>query len=103
MSDIYCAICVLISIRVFYKKEENINIKENSNRCTKNNTQTTWNQEVCEQYTLSFDIEHINTIQDHLKNILYDMTITSENMIELLYMEIKDVFIKPTKVTNMYR
>ena len=31
------------------------------------------------------------------------MTITSEYTIEKLYMEIKDVFIQPAKVTNMYK
>ena len=31
------------------------------------------------------------------------MTITSENTIEQLYMEIKDVFIQPAKVTIMYK
>ena len=31
------------------------------------------------------------------------MSIASENTIEQLYMEIKDVFIQPAKVTNMYK
>ena len=39
--------------------------------------------------TISFDIEHIKTLQDQLNNILYDMTITSANTIEQLHMEIK--------------
>ena len=52
---------------------------------------------------LSFDIKHIKTLQDKLNTILYDMTIISENKIEQLYMEIKDVFIQPAKVTNMYK
>ena len=37
------------------------------------------------KYTLSFNIEHIKTLQEQFNNILYDMTITSENMIEQLY------------------
>ena len=38
-----------------------------------------------------------------MNTILYDITITSENSIEQLYIEIKDVFIQPAKVTNMYK
>ena len=69
----------------------------------KNHAKIRWNQEHCEQYTLSFDIEHIKTLQDKLNTILYDMTITSENTIEQLYMKIKDVFIQSAKVTRMYK
>ena len=51
-------------------------------------------------YPLSFDFQHIKILQDELYNILY-VTITSENMIEPLYMEIKDLDIPPGQVTNM--
>ena len=47
-------------------------------------------------------IKPIKTLQDKLNTILYDMLITSENTIEQLYMEIKDIFIQPAKVTNMH-
>ena len=47
--------------------------------------------------TLSFDIEHIKTLQDQLNNIIYDMTITSENTIEQLYIEINDLLYSQQK------
>ena len=68
-----------------------------------NHAKAMWNQDLCEQYTLSFDIEHIKTLQDQLNNMHYDMTITSENTTEQLYMEIQYFFIQPEKVTNMYK
>ena len=64
---------------------QNVNKKENSKYCIKNHVRTRWNQEHCEQYTLSFDIEHIKNIQDKLNTFLYDMTITSENTIAIVY------------------
>ena len=103
MSDAHCPVCVLPSCKESYKKDLNVNKKENSKYYIKNHVKTRWNQEHCEQYTLSFDIEHIKTLQDKLNTILYDMTITSENTIEQLYMEIKDVFIQPAKSTSMYK
>ena len=103
MSDVHCPVCVLISCKESYKKDKNVNKKENSKYCIKNHVKNRWNQEHCEQYTLSFDIEHIKTLKDKLNTILYDMTITTENTIEQLYMEIKDVFIQPAKATSMYK
>ena len=103
MSGVHCPVCALISCKESHKKDKNVNNKENGKYCIKNHAKTRWNQEHCEQYTLSFDSEHIKTLQAKLNTILYDMTITSENTIEQLYMEIKDVFIQPAKVTNMYK
>ena len=103
MSDVHYPVCVLLSCKESYKKDTYLNIKKNSKYCTKTHAKIRWNQEHCEQYTLSFDIEHIKTLQDKLNTLVYDMTITSENTIEQLYMEIKDVFIQPAKLTNMYK
>ena len=76
MSDVHCPVCVLISCKESYKKDKNVNKKANSKYFIKNHVKTRWNQEHCEQYMLSFDIEHIKTLQDELNTILYDMTIT---------------------------
>ena len=102
MSDVHCHVCVLLSCTESYKKDTNLNNKNNSKYWLKTHAKTRRNQEHCEQYTLSFDMKHIKTLQDKFNTIIYDMTSTSENMIEQLYMEIKDVFIQPAKVTNMY-
>ena len=103
MSDIHCPVYVLLSCKESYTKDTNLNNKKNSKHCIKTHAKNRWKQEHYEQYTLSFDIKHIKTLQDKLNTILYDMTITSENTIEQLYMEIKDVFIQSAKVTNMYK
>ena len=87
MSDVHCPVCVLLSGKESYKKDKQLNHKKNSKYCIKTHAKTIWNQEHCEQYTLSFDIKHTITLQDKLNTILYAMTITSENTRKLKYIE----------------
>ena len=43
-SDVHCPVCVLISCKESYKKDKNVNNKENSKYCIKH-VKTRWNQE----------------------------------------------------------
>ena len=56
MSDVHCLECELISCKESQKRIKHANNKKNSNYCIKNHAKPRWNQEHCEQYTLSFDI-----------------------------------------------
>ena len=58
-----------------------------------------WNQELKEQYTLSFDIEGIDSLRNKITNAK-SVGIT-QNIIDELYTNVKLIFLKPAKTTGM--
>ena len=58
-----------------------------------------WNQELKEQYTLSLDIEGIDSLRNNITNAK-SVGIT-QNIIDELYTNVKFIFLKPAKTTGM--
>ena len=105
MSDVHCPVCLIFScdknIVTHHNEVENVTA-DNGNYNIKNNVTCKWNEQLREQYTLAFNIVEIEKLHLEFKNILHKISYVTQDMINSLYTNMKNVFINPAKKTAMY-
>ena len=103
ISDVHCPICLVLSSdrNVSCERVDTSIDSNNSDFIVKNNTRCKWNDKLSNEYILSFNIDQINNLNVQLKNTLSSMSHVTHDIIDSLYVEMKNIFIQPAKSTGM--
>ena len=76
---------------------------DNSKYSVSNNVRCKWNEDMSEQYTLAFNLETIENLQTHLRNTIFNMSQVTQDIIDNMYIDMKELFIQPAKKTGIYK
>ena len=97
LSDVYCPICLEMSFKTSASnRSDNVNlynskyVKEKSTTCRSKN-------DLGNQYTLSYETESIEKFQEQLHCIMYRLSHVPQEMIDILYEDMKSLFINPAR------
>ena len=103
MSDVHCPICLTISCNKTVSNEIEYTRADNSDYVTKKDVKCRWKDILRDDYTSAFNIDNIQTVNSILPETLTKMAPTTQNIIDDLYVNFKDIFITPAISTNMYK
>ena len=103
MSDVHCPICLVMSCNSDVSTDKANDCIDNSKYSVTTNVRCRWNEEMSEQYTLSFDMETIENFQIYLRNIILNMCKVTQDIIDNMYIDMKELFIQPAKKTGIYK
>ena len=56
-----------------------------------------------EQYTMEFNVDEINTLQQQFTNVLQGIDHVTQHIVDSLYINIKNMLINPARNTGIYR
>ena len=103
MSDVHCPICLTISCNKTVSNENEYTRADNSDYITKKDVKCRWKANLRDDYTSAFNIDNIQRVNSILTETLTKMASTTQNIIDDLYVNFKDIFITPAISTNMYK
>ena len=103
MSRVHCPICITISCNKTVSNENEYTRADNSDYITKKDVQYRWKDNLRDDYTSAFNIDNIQRVNSILTETLTKMASTTQNIIDYLYVNFKDIFITPAISTNMYK
>ena len=103
MSDVHCPICLVISCNDEVISARVNDCIDNSKYTVSKNVRCKWKEEMSEQYTISFNMEEIEKFQTHLCNTVLNMSQVTQDVIDNMYICMKELFIQPAKKTGIYK
>ena len=103
LSDVHCPICLEMSFKTSASnRNDNVNLY-NSKYVKEKNTTCRWKNDLGNQYTLSYETESIVKFQEQLHCIMYRLSYVSQEMIDVLYEDMKSLFINPARKVGIYK
>ena len=104
LSDVHCPICLEMSFNTSApNRNDNVTMCNNSKYVKEKNTTCRWKNGLGNQYTLSYETESIEKFQEQLHCIMYRLSYVSQEIIDVLYEDMKSLFIKPARKVGIYK
>ena len=93
LSDVHCPVYIIMSCtKSVLKESSNVTLNTHEYKKTKN-IKCRWEQDLSNEYTLSFNIEEIQNFQLQLNHILSQISNVTQTMVDNLYTHMNDIFI----------
>ena len=104
LSDVHCPICLEMSFKTSTSnRNDNVTLYNNSKYVKEKSTTCRWKNYLGNQYTLSYETESIEKFQEQLHCIMYRLSYVSQEMIDILYEDMKSLFINPPRKVGIYK
>ena len=103
LSDVHCPVCLVMSGKKCAIIENNIDLVTHNEYLKTKHVKIAWKQELCNQYTQSFNVKEIEQFQSKLTPNISEMALVTQQIIDTLYTDMKTILVHPAKVTGMYK
>ena len=89
MSDVHYPVCLVMPGKRCATIENNIDLVTHNEYLKTKHVKMAWKQELCNQYTQSFNVKEIEQFQSKLTHIISEMTHVTQQIIDTLYTDMK--------------
>ena len=93
LSDVHCPICLEMAFQTYASnRNDNVNLY-NSKYVKEKSITCRWKTDLGNQYTLSYETESTEKFQEQLHCIMYRLSYVSQEIIDVLYEDMKSFFL----------
>ena len=104
LSYVHYPLCLEMSFRTSTSnRHHNVTIYNNSKYVKENSITCRWKNDLGNQYTLSYETESFEKFQEQLHCIMFRLSYVSPKMIDVLYEDMKSLFINPARKNGIYK
>ena len=93
LSDVHCPVCLVMSGKNCATIENNIDLVTHNEYLKTKHGKIAWKQELCNQYTQSFNVKEIEQFQSKSTHIISEMAHVTQHIIDTLYTDMKTILI----------